>query len=174
MIKNKSKFLTFCFSLLPGAGHMYMGFMKMGLSFMAAFFFIIFLSSFLNIAQLLFLLPLLWFFAFFDCMNKCYAPDEEFLNLKDNYLFSIDELVKMDKGVFKEHKLLVGIVLLILGFYLVFNNIIDSFSQYISPQVYNAIEDVTRVAPKVVIGIVIIVVGIKLIIGKKRECDIDG
>lgn len=131
-------------------------------------------ASFLNIAQLLFLLPLLWFFSFFDCMNKCYASDEEFLNLEDNYLFSIDELVKMDKGVFKEHKLLAGIVLLILGFYLVFNNIIDSFSQYISPQVYDAIEDVTRVAPKVVIGIVIIVVGIKLIIGKKRECDIDG
>ena len=45
MKKEKSKFLTFCFSLLPGAGHMYMGFMKMGLSLMAAFFFLIFLSS---------------------------------------------------------------------------------------------------------------------------------
>jgi hypothetical protein len=174
MKRNKSKFLAFCFSLLPGAGHMYMGFMKMGLSLMAAFFFIIFLSSFLNIAQLLFILPILWFFAFFDCMNKCYAPDEEFLRLEDNYLFSIDELVKMDKGIFKKHKLFAGIVLLILGLYLVFNNILDSLSNYMTPEFYNVIDGVIRVAPKVVIGIVIIVVGVKLIIGKKRERDIDG
>ncbi len=30
MINKKSKFLTFVFSMLPGAGHMYMGFMNMG------------------------------------------------------------------------------------------------------------------------------------------------
>ncbi len=40
MINKKSKFLTFVFSMLPGAGHMYMGFMNMGVSFMSAFFFI--------------------------------------------------------------------------------------------------------------------------------------
>ena len=35
--KKKSRFLTFCFSLLPGAGEMYMGFMRMGLSLMLLF-----------------------------------------------------------------------------------------------------------------------------------------
>ena len=171
MKKEKSKFLTFVFSLLPGAGHMYMGFMKMGLSLMAAFFFIIFLSSWLNIGPLLFSLPLLWFYSFFDCMNKRYSTDEEFLLLEDNYLFSLNELVKIDTGIFKKHGLFTGILLLLLGGYLIWNNMIHSLSSYIPSQVYNAIYDVTRVLPQIIIGIAIIILGAKLIIGKKRESD---
>ena len=34
MKKQKGKFLLFVFSLCPGAGHMYMGLMKMGVSVM--------------------------------------------------------------------------------------------------------------------------------------------
>lgn len=59
MIKRKSRFLTFVFSMLPGAGHMYMGFMKIGVSFMSVFFFLIFLSSWLNIGPLLYIAPLI-------------------------------------------------------------------------------------------------------------------
>ena len=46
--KKKSKFLTFCFSLLPGAAEMYMGFMKMGVSLMSLFFLIIMLGMLMN------------------------------------------------------------------------------------------------------------------------------
>lgn len=173
MKKEKSKFLTFGFSLLPGAGHMYMGFMKMGLSLMAAFFFLIFISSWLNIGPLLFLLPLIWFYSFFDCINKRYSTDQEFLLLEDNYLFSLDELVKIDKGIFKKHRLFTGILLLLLGIYLIWNNIIQSLWRYMPNAVYNAINDVTRVAPQIIIGVAIIAVGAKLIIGKKRERDTD-
>ncbi len=173
MKKGKSKFLTFCFSMLPGAGHMYMGFMKMGLSFMAAFFFLIFLSSWLSIGPLIFILPLIWFYSFFDCMNKRYSTDEEFLLLEDNYLFSLDEFAKLDKGIFKKHTLGSGILLVILGGYLIWNNIINSLSAYISDEVYRTIYKITKMAPQVILGIVIIVVGAKLITGKKRECDMN-
>jgi hypothetical protein len=171
MKKEKSKFLTFIFSLLPGAGHMYMGFMKMGLSLMAAFFFVIFLSSWLDIGPLLFTLPLLWFYSFFDCMNKRYSTDEEFLLLEDNYLFSLNEIVKMDRGIFKKHRLFSGVLLLLLGVYLIWNNMIHSLSRYISDEVYNAINSITRVAPQILIGFAIIAVGANLILGKKKECD---
>lgn len=50
--------------MLPGAGHMYMGFMNMGVSFMSVFFFVIFLSTWLDIGPLLFILPLIWFYSF--------------------------------------------------------------------------------------------------------------
>jgi hypothetical protein len=173
MKKEKSKFLTFCFSLLPGAGHMYMGFMKMGLSFMAMFFFGIFLSSFLDIGPLLVVLPLIWFYSFFDCINKRYSSDEEFLLLEDNYLFSADELVKIDKGMFKKHRLLGGVLLVFLGGYLIWNNIINSLSSYMPSELYMALSNVTRVAPQIIVGAIIIAVGAKLIIGKKRECDSD-
>ena len=173
MKKDRSKFLTFVFSLLPGAGHMYMGFMKMGLSFMAAFFFMIFLSSFLDIGPILFALPLIWFYSFFDCMNKRYSTDEEFLLLEDTYLFSLDELAKIDKGVFKKHGLFTGILLLFVGGYLIWNNIMHSLSRYMGDEVYGAIYEITRMAPQIIIGIVIITVGVRLIKGKKRECDMN-
>lgn len=171
MRKKKSKFLTFCFSMLPGAGHMFLGFMKMGLSLMAAFFFIIFLSSWLNIGPLVFILPLIWFYSFFDCMNKRYSTDEEFLLLEDNYLFSLEELVKIDKGILKKHRLFTGILLLLLGVYLIWNNILYSLSTYLPNEVYNAIYAMTRIAPQIILGVAIIAVGAKLISGKKKEFD---
>lgn len=172
MKREKSKFLTFCFSLLPGAGHMYMGFMKVGLSLMAAFFFLIFFSSWLNIGPLLFFSPLIWFYSFFDCINKRYASDEEFSHLEDNYLFSLDEIVKIDIGIFKKHRKYTGIFLVILGGYLIWNNVINSLARFMSDRVYAAISSITRVAPQVIIGVAIIVVGLKLISGKKKECDL--
>ena len=173
MKKEKSKFLTFCFSLLPGAGHMYMGFMKMGLSLMSLFFFVILLSTWLSIGPLLFVLPLIWFYSFFDCINKRYSTDAEFLLLEDDYLFSLDELVKVDKGIFKKHGMFSGIVLVLLGCYLIWINTIRSLSGYMTEEMYNAINNVTRVAPQIIIGFAIIFVGAKLIIGKKKECDLD-
>ena len=173
MRKKKSNFLTFSFSLLPGAGHMYIGFMKMGLSFMAAFFFTIFLSSWLEIGPLLVILPLLWFYSFFDCMNKAYSTDEEFLILDDNYLFSLDKFVKLDKNIFQKRRVLAGVLLLFIGGYLIWNNTLHLLSRYIPNEVYQVFDNVTRLAPQIIIGIAIIVAGAKLITGKKRDGDMN-
>ncbi|EDU36466.1 MULTISPECIES: hypothetical protein [Clostridium] len=173
MINKKSKFLTFVFSMLPGAGHMYMGFMNMGVSFMSVFFFIIFLSTWLDIGPLLFILPLIWFYSFFDCINRLSLDNEEFLLLEDKYLFSIDKLAKLDKSIFEKRNLAAGVVLLILGVYLMADNIMNILSQYIPQQFHSVINNFMRQTPKIIIGVAIIVIGIRLIIGKKRECKID-
>ena len=173
MRKKRSNFLTFVFSLLPGAGHMYMGFMKMGLSFMAAFFFVIFLSSWLDIGPLLFVIPLLWVYSFFDCINKRSSTDEEFLLLEDNYLFSLDVFVKLDKDIFQKRRVLAGILLLCFGGYLIWNNTLQVLSKYIPYKVYATINNLTRLAPQIIIGVAIVVIGVKLIIGKKKESDVN-
>lgn len=173
MRKKKSKFLTFVFSLLPGAGHMYMGFMKTGISFMAMFFFLIFLSSFLNIGPILYILPLVWFYSFFDCLNKENSSDDDFLRLEDNYLFSADKIVNIDKGIFKKNKLFAGILLLLLGIYLVWDNFTSVLQKYMPSEMYNIISDFTRNTPKIIIGVAIIVLGVRLIVGKKKECDMN-
>ncbi|MEY7998749.1 hypothetical protein AB8U03_00815 [Clostridium sp. Mt-5] len=170
---KRGNFLTFIFSLLPGAGHMYIGFMKMGISFMSMFFFIIFISTWLHIGPLLFFLPLIWFYSFFDCMNKQYLPDEEFSLLEDNYLFSFDKLMTLDKDLFKRRRLFVGILLLLLGIYLIWINIMRILVSYIPNALYNVINNLTAIAPQIIVGISIIIVGIKLIAGKKRESDSD-
>ena len=173
MIKKKSRFLTFIFSMLPGAGHMYMGFMKMGISFMSVFFFIIFLSTWLDIGPLLFILPIIWFYSFFDCTNRLSLDNEEFLLLEDKYLFSIDKLSKLDKSIFEKRSLAAGVLLLILGVYLIADNMMNILSQYIPQQVYSIIDNFMIQTPKIVVGVAIIGIGIRLIIGKKRECKID-
>ena len=173
MRKKKNKFLTFVFSMLPGAGHMYMGFMKLGISLMSAFFFLVFLSSWLNIGPLMFILPILWFYSFFDCLNKSYAGDEEFLSFEDTYLFSLDQILKMDKEMFQKRRLFAGILLLLLGIYLVWNNFLGLIARYMPNAAYQTLIDLTRDFPQVIVGIAIIAAGAKLIIGKKKESDIN-
>ncbi|MBC8061024.1 MAG: hypothetical protein H7Y18_10180 [Clostridiaceae bacterium] len=173
MKKKKSKFLTFVFSLLPGAGHMYMGFMKMGLSFMSAFLVGIFLSSWLDIGPLLVILPLIWFYSFFDCMNKRYSTEEEFLILEDNYLFSLDKFVKLDENIFKKRRVLAGVLLLFLGGYLIWNNTLHLLARYIPDRAYEVINNLTRIAPQIIVGVAIVIAGVKLIQGKKKESDMN-
>lgn len=173
MIRKKSRFLTFVFSMLPGAGHMYIGFMKIGVSFMSMFFFFIFLSSWLSIGPLLFILPLIWFYSFFDCANRSSLDDEQLLLLEDKYLFSLDKLVKLDKNIFEKRRLAVGVLLLLLGVYLVANNILDVLERYIPYEIYSIIYYSMRQAPQVIIGVAIVAIGARLIMGKKRESERD-
>jgi len=171
MKRKRSKFLTFMFSLLPGAGHMLMGFMKMGVSLMSIFFFIIFLSTWLNIGPLLFILPMLWFYSFFDSINRRFASDEEFELMEDRFLFSIDKLVEVNGNIFQKRRVFVGLLMLLLGFYLIWRNALDSLRGIIPSEIYELMIDITRYAPQMILGIAIIVVGIKLIVGKKKESD---
>ena len=56
--KRKSGFLLFWFSLLPGAGEMYLGFMRQGLSLMGLFWGIIALTAWLELGPFLLILPI--------------------------------------------------------------------------------------------------------------------
>lgn len=67
--KFDKKSITMALSIIPGAGHMYLGYQKKGLYIMGAFFFSIFFMGWLGISLLLFLLPLIWFYGFFDAMH---------------------------------------------------------------------------------------------------------
>ena len=65
---RKSRILTFLFALWPGAGQMYLGYMKRGVSLMGIFCLLISITGFLNLSFLFFLLPVIWFYAFFDTL----------------------------------------------------------------------------------------------------------
>ncbi len=171
---KRSKFLTFLFSLIPGAGHMFMGFMKIGISLMSVFTLIIFAASWFNISPLLFTLPVLWFYSFFDCMNRRYSSDEEFFSLEDSYLFSIDKLVASGDQIFKKRRLMAGVLLLLLGAYLVWSNLLHRMPhEFLSQDAYFALLTLTNIAPQIILGIAVIIIGVKLITGRKRERDFD-
>ena len=162
MRRKKSKFLTFIFSLLPGAGEMYMGFMKMGVSLMAGFFGIIFLATVTEVSQLLLIDIILWFYAFFHVHSIAGASDEEFSRLEDKYLIPF-----YDSNPGRQSKMMrrfCSIVLIVLGAFMLWNmgiRMLDSIL-YLPGVEY---------VPKVLVAVGLIVLGIVMIQGKKESLD---
>ncbi len=67
--KSNKKTVTLALSIIPGAGHMYLGQQKKGLLIMGTFFFTVFFMGWLNLSLFLFVLPLVWFYGFFDAFH---------------------------------------------------------------------------------------------------------
>lgn len=168
-MNRKSKFWIFIFSLFPGAGQMYLGFMKLGVSLMGLFFLIIFLSSWLMIGPLVYLLPVLWFYAFFDSINKGYSDDQTFARYQDHWLFSADWFPRADQSLTQKGRLIVGILALLLGISLLWNNILSFLSWLLPNAIFSVLEDMTRMAPQLILGAVIVAAGVWLIMGGRRN-----
>ena len=89
-MQHTNRFLLFVASLIPGAGHMYLGLMKRGLHLMVLFFCLFsfsvsfdlfFFTSLIGVAAVV-----VWFYSFFDCHHLHHriaagesVPDEGFL-----------------------------------------------------------------------------------------------
>lgn len=87
-IMPRSSFKTLVLSLVPGAAHMYLGLMGKGIIIMASFSFLTFFIGWLALSMFGFLLPVIWFYSFFDANNlkhEAYGMDvdlSKLLNLK--------------------------------------------------------------------------------------------
>ncbi len=167
MTRKKSGFLTFCFSLIPGAGEMYMGFMKLGISIMAVFWLLIFLAAFFGMGPLLFILPNMLWYSFFNVHNIRGMSDEEFYALEDDYLFQLNDNVFWGRLKGKQGNLLAA-VLIIIGVVIMWNRLGDYMRWLLPNSVYWYIMDDI---PQVVIAVLLIWCGIYLIRGKKKELD---
>lgn len=167
MTKKKNGFLAFCFSLIPGAGEMYMGFMKQGASIMAVFWILIFLAAFLSIGPVLFILPILWCYSFFNVHNIRGMSDEEFYALEDDYLFHLERMLPLEKWDRKRNNILAA-VLIIIGAAMLWDYMMDYLRWLIPGEIYWNIMDSV---PRVCVSILMILGGIYLIRGKKRELE---
>ena len=167
MIRKKSGFLTFCFSLMPGAGEMYMGFMKQGVSIMSAFWLLIFLAAFLNIGPVLFILPILWCYSSFNVNNIRGMSDEEFYALEDDYAFHLDKIFPLETWG-KKQSTIMATALIVIGVAMLWDNVMNYLHWLIPSQFYWAIVDDV---PQVFVGVLLILGGLYLIRGKKRELE---
>lgn len=167
MTKKKNGFLTFCFSLVPGAGEMYMGFMKQGLSIMAVFWGVIFIAAYLYIGQAVFILPILWCYSFFHVHNLRGMSDEEFYAVEDDYLFHINSVIPKDKWNKKQNNILAGIFILI-GATVLWKNFMSYAQEFMPSGIYwSLVNDV----PEIVVALILIGIGIVMIRGKKAALD---
>ena len=124
MIRKKSKGWTFICSLLPGAGEMYMGFMKQGVSIMGLFFATIAVAATLNIGPLTIVLPIIWCYSFFNVHNMYSLSDEEFYALEDDYIFHLDRILPINQWSKQQNKIVAGI-LIIAGICIFWNECVD-------------------------------------------------
>ncbi len=171
MIKKRSKFWTVAFSMLPGAGHMFNGFMKLGVSLMALFFAIAFLSATLGLGPIMLLAPVIWFYAFFDCLNKRFLDDDDFYAQKDYYLFDSTQNGQFGLEIIKKRKPIIGFALIGYGIYILWESMLRHVLNVlnISEPIRQAIYNLSDMVPQVAVSLLVIWAGIALIRGKKSE-----
>lgn len=166
--KKKNKFLTFCFSLLPGAGEMYMGFMRTGVSLMSLFCLSIFVPASLGLEGLIVICVVIWFYGFFHANHLAGLSDEEFELVEDKYLFGLDVLSDGKDFVQKYHKVIAGLLIL-SGILLLWNTIFDIAYIFIPEAVWHVVARIGNYTPRVVVAIIIIYIGVKMIKGRKAQ-----
>ncbi len=167
--KKKNKFLTFCFSFLPGAGEMYMGFMKMGVSLMSIFFLAICALGFLGLDMVAALTAVvIWFYSFFHANHLVALSDEDFAKMKDEYLFGMDAMIGGKDFVQKHYKAVAGI-LIFAGVMMLWQSALDLMWSILPEPLMYILHTVSDFVPRVVVAFVIIIAGVKLIKGRKAQ-----
>ena len=172
MQNRKSGCWTFIFSLIPGAGQMYLGATKKGVVLMGGFFFWLFLSSLFYWDSLNFFLPIIWFYSFFDVLNTKQLPPEE-LKASENRFF--DDLSKIFGGSLKNTSFSsfvssrrVGIVIIVLGVLGLLEGAVFPVFRWMvhDSLLYRVIECL----PSVIICVLIIAFGVHMLnSGKKKD-----
>lgn len=167
-MQRKSGFLTFIFACCPGAGQMYLGYMRRGLSLMTLFFGIIFLSAFFSFGLLCVLLPVIWAYAFFDTFHLRSQTYEQMLDNPDKFLVSPEAFFGRDwrRIVAKRHTLFGGL-LIFLGIYVLYN----TFLRGILWDLYHTLRmtwlgNLLDSMPTLIVAVLIILLGIYLVRGQ--------
>ena len=158
---KKSKSIAIFLSIFPGAGHLYLGLQRRGIQIMATFLFTIYVLDVLRLGFFLFLIPIIWFYSFFDGLQKASKYGIE--PIEDTPIISY----------FENHQKWVGIGLILLGCYYLFANIVipvfsPLVSQYIGVDLFYWFDTYFQT---IVVCLFLIGGGIKLLFGSKRQSD---
>ncbi len=171
MTNKKSGFLTFIFSLIPGAGEMYMGFFKQGLSLMLLIFLICAIGSFFGMEFLIMLLPIIWLYSFFHVHHLRSLSQEEFYMIEDKFLF-LDDMQAYKQNWNIGTKKVIAVVLVIMGVIMLWNTLINTLS-WLLPDFFKEIGyRVAYFVPRIVMGCAILYAGFKMLKGNPMKKDI--
>lgn len=177
MRRKKNRFLLFCCSLMPGAGEMYLGFMKMGSSIMVSFVLGMTFAGFSGLGILTVIPMVLWFYSFFNANNLGSMSIEELNNIEDNYLFIDEDGTNSIKALMAgKYRKVIAIVMILVGISMLWavlcDALIDIFGRgWFDKYIYHISRMFRNNVPRIIIGILIIWFGVKMILGKKAEID---
>ena len=166
--KKNTLFTLFC-SFIPGAAEMYMGFMKNGLSIMTIFVLSFMFPFLFNISEIfLWITALIWFFSFFHARNVATCDDETFLALQDNFVW--EEFITVEKSSIPSNRYQkwIAVIFILFGFGSLFSNCMDMIYNLIPDELWHIWYPIANHIPKILFSIVIILIGVKMIQGKKE------
>ena len=170
--KKKSKFFTFIFSCVPGAAEMYMGFMNNGLSLL-----IIFMLACLMCwawSDIFFLvLPIIWIYGFFHAWNVAGLDDEKFAEAEDVYIW--EEFTEGRSISIPEEKVkkILPFALIFIGAGVLWNYLTRIILSMVPGEQWHFVYVLIDRIPGNVIAVICIVLGIRLIKGKKKQIDME-
>ncbi|MBX0353406.1 hypothetical protein [Bacillus toyonensis] len=156
---KKNKTFASILAMFPGAGHMYLGLQRRGLQLMAAFLLSIYLLDLLRLSAFLFLVPIIWFYSFFDALQQTAKYGKERVN---------DEPII---DYFINHQRWIGIGLIVLGgYYLLDQTVLPILNDYFAT-IFNIhlSELYYRYFQTSIVALLLIGGGFKLLLGNKEN-----
>ncbi|WP_124116238.1 multi-tm2 domain protein [Paenibacillus xylanexedens] len=152
---RRSKVLATLLSAFPGAGHLYLGLQKRGMQLMFLFLGSIYVLDLLHLSVFLFMIPLIWFYSFFD-------------GLQCSSRYGREPLI--DQPIFKDwarHQRLIGFGIAALGlYYLTIRLVIPQLNE-LFPNAFMTYE-IRSYLNTVIVSLLLIFGGLKLLFGKQR------
>ncbi|MFV0314508.1 MAG: hypothetical protein ACK5I7_05320 [Anaerotignum sp.] len=167
-MNKKNKFYTFCCSLVPGAGEMYMGLYKQGISLMVAFWLLIAVSSSIMGLEIFFaMVPVVWFYSFFHTHNLHNMPTEEFLRVKDKYLIYNDFNINEAEEIFGKNRKVFSVLLILVGVSMMLQMCMNILEPYLHGRLWDFFWILNHNAGTFVVGMVAVWAGIHFLRGSK-------
>jgi len=152
---HKSRTVATLLSIFPGAGHLYIGMQMRGIQLMIAFILSLYMLDVLRFSVLLFLIPILWFFSFFDALQVITRMDRE--EIIDKPIVS---------GLTHYHRW-IGIALLLLGMYVIIDRISPTVIRYfLDNEAYYLFRQYFDVA---IVSLILIISGVVLLFRRKKQ-----
>lgn len=171
--KKKSKFFSFIFAFCPGAAEMYTGFMRMGSSLLAIFMIVVALALFGSSEIFVCLGVIVYVFSFFHARNIANTDSAEFEAIEDRFIweeFTGKSTFHVQSKTLR--KWFAGI-LIFLGVTMIYEYWMDIVIGFIPERLWEELYPIFEGIPATIFAIALIIAGVILIKGKKKEMNIE-
>lgn len=148
-----------------------MGFKKQGISIMLLFWSMIAVAASINMGQLVLFLPIIWFYSFFNVHNLKSLSEEEFRCVEDTYILHLDKLIGDADHLLSKYRTIVAVLLIVFGISILWNNLISVLTWILPRSLSDFLYTLTYHLPQIVIAAAIILAGLYILSGKKKELD---
>jgi len=149
-----------------------MGFMKNGFSLMLCF--LLPFALIVIYGGLDFLMPIcavMWFYGFFHARNYAGMDDMTFDAMTDKYIWEEFSDLNFSKVSGKTAKKWIAAALIVIGAALIWDYFSGILYRLIPEGYWDDIYPALSNIPQVVISILMVIVGIRMVVGKKKELD---